>query len=181
MFISQITRVLVLSATACLMLACGAADAPTITKSVPEVKPEQSVKQDVIDPKTTLFNKRAADLKKLNTALQQYFANNGKYPSTSDGKWASIFHTPETLDTAWLPGLVPDYIDETPVDPESEFDVNAAQYLYRSNGSGYKLIAHRTDDCDLLDDSSAAKADPKRSNGGACWAWGYFTADHASL
>lgn len=175
---SLFARLSLSCAAAIILAACN--DGPPEIKVKPTAPVEVVEVVETVDP-AALFEQRKTDLAELNAALEQHYNITGTYPETNGGNWASVFHSQSAPTTAWIPGLVPNYIAETPVDPDSTVDPKSPQYLYKSNGVGFKLIAHLTGDCAMLSDLDAAKADPKRSNGGACWGWGYFTPDYASL
>jgi hypothetical protein len=173
---SLFARLSLSCAAAIILVGCN--DGPSEIK----VKPSTPVVEAVVAGGfETLFDQRKSDLADLAAALEQHYNITGNYPETENGNWASVFHTSTLPKTAWIPGLVPNYIPETPVDPQSGMEPTSPQYMYKSNGSGYKLVAHKTGDCDQLSKGDPAKADPKRSGGGVCWAWGYFTPDYTNL
>ena len=70
----------------------------------------------------------------------------------------------------WIKGLVPNYLESLPRDPRKN-DNPKEQYLYRSNGKDYKLIAHSPGDCRVVKKTHPERVDPKRN----CWAYGYWT------
>jgi len=43
--------------------------------------------------------------------------------------------------SAYIPGLTPDYISVLPTDPKKDIS-GWSGYLYRSNGTEYKLLSH---------------------------------------
>lgn len=119
------------------------------------------------------FTSLKSDLRSLNTAVQLYHANTGSYPSTNDA-WSG---DNQTINDSFIPGLVPAYISKTPQVP-SHSGVRPT-FLYRSNGTGYKLLyilnngetlptSHTTDN-PLLDPARLTRA------------WGYFTEDYRPL
>mgnify|MGYP003394905899 CR=1 FL=1 len=93
---------------------------------------------------------RRADLKKMETMLELYRADNYKFPITSTS--AVLWYSSEPSDGAsnnngdWIPGFAPKYLKTLPRDPlggpVSTCGNWQRAYLYRSNGSQYKLIAH---------------------------------------
>lgn len=89
--------------------------------------------------KHTFTERRIADLSALNQALARYHADHGHYPKSIlfDGR-ASFAGASKT---DWIEGLVPGYIPELPRDPRQNDD-QLEQYLYMSDGTDYKLIAH---------------------------------------
>ena len=123
-----------------------------------------------------MFRQRVSDLQKINGALEAYFQDNGCYPSTDDN-WVSVV---QQQSEEWLPDLVPDYLESIPRDPASSWDFDDPQYCYRSNGSGYKLIARKSGDADRLTAELQVRKDPKRSTGRAVWAYGFWTMDYTN-
>lgn len=114
---------------------------------------------------------RRNDLKQIQTALQAYYNDHGQYPVVGTWQGATAFYgntntTSTGLSTDWIPGLVPQYLPRLPIDPQNgkgntSRNVNvdcqgtnagACQqcpnnptwntYLYYSNGTDYKLLAH---------------------------------------
>jgi hypothetical protein len=85
------------------------------------------------------YLQRKRDLDQIRTALEKYHAATGAYPVSKgyDGlytQWGSA--APE-----WIRGLAPHYIAALPRDPELSEEATP-QYLYRSNGAGYKIVSH---------------------------------------
>jgi hypothetical protein len=147
--------------------------APQVETQAPaaETAPEQPAAP--VDP-LRLFRQRIDDLKTIRNALESYRADHGGYPDTENA-WISVAHR-QTLD--WFIELVPQYLSDVPRDPLSTWMPEAPQYLYKSNGIGYKLIAHKTGDAELVSAAVAVRRDPKRTFGTACWAYGYWTSDY---
>jgi prepilin-type N-terminal cleavage/methylation domain-containing protein len=105
--------------------------------------------------------RRREELKQLQTALEAYKAANSVYPSTG-GAW----YTSDPGDTAYsynggnyipnpagLPVFVPTYMRSLPRDPKGgnstiyipggpDCRQRKRAYLYRSNGTDYKLMSH---------------------------------------
>jgi hypothetical protein len=75
-----------------------------------------------------------SDLVSINDALKAYHAKNGKYPKADGLKGFA------DRGKAWIPGLAPEFIAELPRDPAESR--SGPQYLYTSNGTDYKLLAH---------------------------------------
>lgn len=115
--------------------------------------------------------KRRADLKTLQTALEQYYSDNGSYPTTSG--WNSS----QSDDTNaggikggnWLPGLVPQYMKQLPYDPvggASNIQPTCSSwkkaYLYQSNGQQYVLLSHCAVEATVLNNPKDALYDPVR-------------------
>ncbi len=99
---------------------------------------------------------RKQSLIQLRNALEMYYADNGSFPTT-DSNWygSDPSSTFETNDGEYIPNLAPTYISSLPQDPKggwSKLDLCTdygaepttfkSEYLYRSNGVGYKLISH---------------------------------------
>lgn len=74
------------------------------------------------------------------------------------------------LDSAWIPGLVPDYLDVLPIDPRRSTLANK-QYLYLSDGENYKLIAHAAEDAASNAKQRPEMNDPRRMG----YAYGIWT------
>jgi general secretion pathway protein G len=148
----------------------------------------------VINPNEMLKKGRTAerlsDLKIIEKALQRYAFETGSYPS-SGGAWRSECN-------AWgglapndvISGLVPTYLVKFPTDPKMDKVANTSCYLYKSDGTDYKILdyvvaeysaadyAKYPDDTDPYRDGGAdlCKIDgvaysawTRYSQGGACW------------
>lgn len=85
---------------------------------------------------------RVSDLKRVQAALDLYYAQNKAYPTTGD-VWRGVCASYSAGGTYTannglvIPGLAPTYIPRIPVDPQSNPASNANCYLYRSNGIDY--------------------------------------------
>jgi prepilin-type N-terminal cleavage/methylation domain-containing protein len=101
--------------------------------------------------------KRKADLKILQKNLEVYFDKYGAYPSTGGGWWGSCSSYgshPLTGATGYIPNLSPEFLAKLPDDPALKTSSvtqgicgatnQQACYLYNSNGTNYKLLAHCT-------------------------------------
>lgn len=111
---------------------------------------------------------RIYDLLRLKAALANYYRDHKSYPANSsyDGyrsSWGKSI-------SQWIPGLTPKYIHALPRDPRLNEEPEQ-QYLYRSNGADYVLIAHRPDDCEGLSKTLPQFKDPIRTDvkSGYCW------------
>ncbi len=114
---------------------------------------------------------RKTDLKQLQTALELYFNDYGRYPITSTwhGYQTSGCGVAGGLTgpSGYIPDLAPTYIPVLPVDPSRQFG-GCSGYLYYSGGNGasYKLLAHATGP-ESFPTASQAFYDPVRPT----WAW----------
>jgi hypothetical protein len=111
-----------------------------------------------------------ADLQALRAALENYRRDHGEYPRSRgfDGLYSNFGAASPT----WIDGLAPKYIAALPRDPRRTNDP-LRQYLYRSDGKDYKLMAHGT--CEPFDATHPEMVDPKRK----CFAVGFWTAGAA--
>src|SRR5262249_44470133 len=108
----------------------------------------------------------------------------GAYPVSKDWQgYASNWGA--SLGENWLPELVGKYLTKNPCEPTHSDDSKGPQYLYRSDGKDYKLIAHVTGDCSpAIEQDGAAygvRIDPARIGPTSCWAYGYWTPDAAKF
>ncbi|MGE5042179.1 MAG: type II secretion system protein [Candidatus Levyibacteriota bacterium] len=97
-------------------------------------------------------SQRRTILKQLQGALEQYYNDNGNYPSTGDAYYSS--DGGDTFSNnggagGWIPNLAPKYIQALPADPtggDTSCPTPAGNgtkkaFLYRSDGIQYALIA----------------------------------------
>jgi prepilin-type N-terminal cleavage/methylation domain-containing protein len=125
---------------------------------------------------------RKANLVQVSKALDLYYADNGAYPSTGgSGNWhGACSHYGSYADTgagAWIPGLSPNYMAALPHDPNTEkpggtncpVNQTYACYLYTSNGTDYKLLAHCTPE------GSGVASDPMIDPGGRTFAYSVYS------
>ena len=90
--------------------------------------------------------RRSADLKAVQASLEAYKRVNGQYPSTG-GAWqgdAPSFGGLGYDATGYIPGLVPNFMQALPKDPDASIPVDDRGYFYRSDGDDYKFGAHKT-------------------------------------
>jgi hypothetical protein len=80
------------------------------------------------------------DILLLKDALQSYYNDNKTYPKSS-GAWDAVVAAFGESRKDWIPGLVPRYLKELPIDPRKSKD-GQKQYMYKSDGNNFKLIAH---------------------------------------
>jgi len=115
------------------------------------------------------YHRSLADLTQLRGALERYREDTGGYPATSE--WSGVL-TPEGVERRqWIPGLVPTWLSQLPRDPRRSANP-LEQYLYRSDGREYKLIAHGAIDCPRIEARQPGLVDPQRR----CFAYGFWTA-----
>lgn len=89
---------------------------------------------------------RRASMKQVQSALELYYDNSNAYPSTGGAWWgacSSYGSHPNSGATGWIPNLAPTYMTTLPVDPNPSAATYSC-YLYRSNGTDYKMYAHFT-------------------------------------
>jgi hypothetical protein len=118
---------------------------------------------------------RLADLAQLRDAIDRYRVDHGTFPISADNgsSWNGIGWSGDP--ERWIPALVPDYLTSLPRDPRQ--DGNAYnQYIYKSNGADYKLLALVPEDCQYTVKHSPSLADGPRNVYNQCYAYGYWTA-----
>ncbi|MCR4263415.1 MAG: hypothetical protein NUV98_01715 [Candidatus Roizmanbacteria bacterium] len=108
-------------------------------------------------------SRRYIDLESIKTALELHFQARSSYPNTGGQWWNICTNTTNdpsdhVADGGWIPGLAPTYIDQLPDDP-LECSVTGGWfngYIYRSNGTNYKLAGDWTTEvgekCDNVGD-----------------------------
>ena len=110
--------------------------------------------------------KRAADIKQVALALEMYYDTNNSYP-VATAWYGGTGNCWGTVTDNWVPGLSPNYISKLPLDPKP---TNCSSvYLYASNGTDYKVLAHVPENC--ADSKYASLVDPART----CWAWAIYS------
>jgi hypothetical protein len=116
-----------------------------------------------------LYLQRKRDLNQIRNALEKYHADTGTYPVSKgyDGlftQWGSAAHE-------WIRGLAPRYIEALPRDPELSEEATP-QYLYRSDGAGYKIVSHGANASTAIASRlDPEMVDPQRKS----FAFGYWT------
>ncbi len=95
--------------------------------------------------------RRKADLEQIRAALELYKSNVGSYPTTGGAWWGACsgyLSKDHTGANGYVPNLAPTYINVLPSDPREGQSfapcnsTSASCYLYRSNGTDYKVLAH---------------------------------------
>ncbi len=117
-----------------------------------------------------LTYQRMKDLTMLRAWLEAYLQDHDEYP-VSDG-WSGLHSTWGYSGPDWIPGLTPDYVKELPRDPREDSNPEH-QYLYKSDGEDYKIIAHRPDDFDVVTQEYPELIDPVRPE----YAYGFWTSN----
>lgn len=97
-----------------------------------------STQQAALNARST---RRLADLKQLQKVVEQYNSDNGAYPSTS-GVWRYDCYPTMNYYDNYIPNVVGSYIGKLPHDPSGKCSgvTTELMYLYRSNGTDYKLL-----------------------------------------
>lgn len=117
-----------------------------------------------------LYVSRLNDLRNITIALERYHFDHGAYPKA----WFVSAYSTGTHSDNWIPGLAPKYIKVLPEDPRGTNDP-AHQYLYASDGVGYKVVAHGAEDTAEVQRRLPERIDPTR----ATWAYGFWTPGSA--
>jgi type II secretory pathway pseudopilin PulG len=112
-----------------------------------------------------------SDLETIRQALEAYRTDHGAYP-VAEVSINDASHPPKDR---WIPGLVPRYLSKLPADPR-QLPASNRQYLYMSNGKGYKLIAHGAEDANYGRVAHPERVDPRRPD----HAFGFWTPDYAN-
>ena len=121
-----------------------------------------------------LHLRRIADLTDVRNALEAYRRDHKLYPVTPKAGWLGLYNGWGAESADWVPGLVPRYSAVLPRDPRRNTDP-FGQYLYRSNGTDYKLITlYPGYDCMDVVKARPDLADPQRG-GKRCHAFGYWS------
>lgn len=115
---------------------------------------------------------RIKDLTLIAFALERYKQDFHQYPiSSNNGKnFDGLFGMEDPSDINWIKGLTPKYIEKLPADPRNLKKLQG-QYLYKSDGANYKLLASSPDDCEYIKTHYTNLFQAKRD----CWAYGYWT------
>lgn len=114
------------------------------------------------------------DLEALRKALESYYVDNKQYPKSSGG-WDAVDAAFGESRKDWIPGLAPRYISSLPSDPR-KFRTTMEQYMYKSDGKDYKLIAHFPVNVAGITDKDTGLVDPIRPS----WSIGVWTKNAKS-
>jgi prepilin-type N-terminal cleavage/methylation domain-containing protein len=95
--------------------------------------------------------KRKSDLIQVQKALELYYDDHNAYPSTAGAWWgtSSVYgNRALTGANGWVPNLAPQYLGKLPsethpiaTNSSCPADLSWSTYLYRSDGTSYKLLA----------------------------------------
>ncbi len=90
--------------------------------------------------------RRIADLNTVQKALELYHAENGTYPLAENwtGDAPNYGGHGYTSSDPYISGLIPDYIEMLPRDPNKAYPDKAKGYMYKSDGTDYKFVANNT-------------------------------------
>jgi len=114
--------------------------------------------------KRATITRTTSDLNMINKAILTYHAEHGSYPIQST--WNAKIED-------FIPEIVPNYASKLPQNPVAG---SSARYMYRSNGTNYKLISHTDNLCAEATSNQPNLIDPTRN----CWAYGYWSPGAAS-
>ncbi len=154
-----------------MMFAAASAMMTLISCSPAETPPTQVAEE------TPTLEQRTSDLLIINDSLQRYHQANGSYP-VSDRAQGFASNWGASLGDIWIPGLD---LQPLPRDPARSSAGDGPQYLYISDGTDYKLIAHSTGDCGPEAVTQSIQIDPRRQNDERCWAYGVWSAGGAEF
>ncbi|ARU26800.1 hypothetical protein CBR65_04800 [Cellvibrio sp. PSBB006] len=116
-----------------------------------------------------LFATRVSHLKMLKDALGKYKLKYGQYPKSH--LWDGLHTNWGQSKVDWIEGLVPDFIEALPRDPRNNTN-GSQQYIYRSNGLDFKILAHGVrEDCPVIKLKYSELIDPVRN----CNAYGFWS------
>ncbi len=129
---------------------------------------------------------RITDAQKVKRALDAFYIDHGFYPNPG-GAWRGECNhpwgTPNLAPNDVIPGLVPDYLDEFPHDPQMNRVFSGGRtpcYLYRSNGTDFAFLIHQKDiggddnygkENSLLDTQRDGGTNVCRLDGSTFWSW----------
>lgn len=115
---------------------------------------------------------RITDLTNIAAALVKYKKEHKSYPiSKSDNDdWEAKITKSGVDTTTWIRGLSPVYLNSLPVDPRKN-NIYYNQYMYKSNGVYFKLIATYPEDCNEIRILFPKMIAPQ----GNCAAYGYWS------
>jgi hypothetical protein len=111
---------------------------------------------------------RMDDFNTIRAALEAYRRDHLSFPMANTG--STSLGSNGTSNKKWIIGLVPQYLRTIPTDPLDSRMPNI-QYLYLSDGTDYKIIAHGAEDAPFVVRAFPELADPARP----AYAYGVWT------
>ena len=129
---------------------------------------------------------RITDAQKVKQALNAYYIDHGSYPNpggTWRGECNHPWGTPNLAPNDVIPGLVPEYLDEFPHDPQMNRVFSGTLtpcYLYRSDGQDFAFLIHQKDiggdnnyakESSMLDSHRDGGSNTCRLDGSNFWSW----------
>jgi prepilin-type N-terminal cleavage/methylation domain-containing protein len=99
--------------------------------------------------------KRKSDLRNLQTAIELYKTENGRYPAGCNGVNIWSGHSGSyacAADSQYIVDLAPKYIKTLPVDPKLNGVESGYMYLTNEKGTVYKLVAWKTVETEVFSD-----------------------------
>ena len=125
---------------------------------------------------------RLSDMRQVQIAVENYFADTGSYPNTGDVWQSQCAGWGGVAANNVVPGLVPTYMPSFPADPKMDVVNNKSCYIYRSDGKNYAFLDHDVPELESSPpnySSYPAFIDPARDSGpnacvvdgGIIWAW----------
>lgn len=109
--------------------------------------------------------KRVSDLTTIRTALELYYSSNNSYPNPGWGWRSECPAWGGFAASSVIPGLVSTYLPTMPTDSQMSTSANTCCYLYLSNGTDYKFLAHNcptSDKCSGAGEVNGGFYDPTR-------------------
>ena len=83
---------------------------------------------------------RTANLYGIRNALEIYYATNNRYPSTNGNYRSRCAIDGRVAPNSVIPGLIPTYLANMPLDPQVNIVTSQCCYRYRSDGTDYKFL-----------------------------------------
>lgn len=122
---------------------------------------------------------RYQHISSIHRSLLRYYRDHKSFPVSSDWDaysdcWGE--NKGQKGNAQWIRGLVPKYMKILPVDPSHTLECKN-QYLYKSNGQDFKLIALKSKYCINSILFFSSKIDPKRQGNDGCHAFGFWTVN----
>lgn len=116
---------------------------------------------------------RQADLRILQTAIELYKNENGRYPAGCNGVggWSGQAGTSYACASGsqYIVGLAPKYIGSLPLDPKLNGATSGYVYTVNTEGTVYKLMAKNTVESQIVDYAHELKScDATNSSTGMC-------------